>query len=126
MDNAVITRKQSLTDLPWEVMSSSLRRKFVNGDKITFAKLELKRGCVVAKHSHVNEQLSYIVSGAIKFKLFHESHVDEIILNAEEVLFIPSYVPHEVVAIEDSVNIDFFTPSRSDWQDKEGNSYLRG
>jgi len=98
-----------------------LRRQFVVGEKVMVARVLLKRGCVVPLHSHHNEQVTYILEGALKFGLNGE----EVVVRAGEVLCIPPNVPHQAVALEDTVDLDIFTPPREDWIAKT-DAYLRG
>jgi quercetin dioxygenase-like cupin family protein len=110
--------------VPWnsvelEHLNPLLRRQFVVGEKVIVARVLLKKGCVVPLHSHHNEQVTYILEGALKFGLNDE----EIIVRAE-VLCIPPNVPHEAVALEDTVDLDIFTPPREDWIGKT-DAYLR-
>ena len=104
-----------------EHLNPLLRRQFVVGEKLMVARVLLKRGCVVPLHSHHNEQLTYILEGALKFGLNGE----EVVVRAGEVLCIPSNVPHQAVALEDTVDLDIFTPPREDWIAKT-DAYLRG
>lgn len=105
-------KKENLNDL--------LSRKVVTGEKVMVARLELSKDCVVPLHHHVNEQISMVMQGLLKFELEGQ----ELVAGAGEVLVIPSNVPHRVVAIEDSVAIDVFSPIRQDWLDGS-DSYLR-
>ena len=72
------------------------------------------------QHVHENEQVSYIISGALKF-IFEGR---DIIARGGEVLQIPPNVPHAAEAIEDTLAIDVFSPVRQDWIDKT-DSYFR-
>ncbi len=104
-----------------EQLSSLLTRQFVVGEKVMLARILLKKGCVVPLHRHHNEQVTYIVEGALKFVLNGE----EVVVRSGEVLCIPANVPHEAVALEDTVDLDIFTPPRQDWIAKD-DAYLRG
>ncbi|MFI5110581.1 MAG: cupin domain-containing protein [Terriglobales bacterium] len=111
--------------VPWdsvelEHLNPLLRRQFVVGEKVMVARVLLKKGCVVPLHSHHNEQVTYILEGALKFGLNGE----EVVVRAGEVLCIPPDVPHEAVALEDTVDLDIFTPPREDWIAKT-DAYLR-
>jgi quercetin dioxygenase-like cupin family protein len=106
--------------IPLEDLNPLLQRQFVVGGDLMLARVLLKKGCVVPRHSHVNEQLTYILEGALKF--FIEGK--EIVVNAGEVLCIPPNVPHEAVALEDTVDLDVFHPPRTDWIEKT-DAYLR-
>jgi quercetin dioxygenase-like cupin family protein len=88
-----------------------LERQFVSGEKGMLARLILRTGCVVPLHSHENEQITYILEGALKFSLPNT----EIIVRAGEILVIPANVPHSAEALEDTVDLDLFCPPRADW-----------
>jgi quercetin dioxygenase-like cupin family protein len=104
-------------------VTDKLERRLVTGDRMMLAHVYLKKGCIVPKHSHENEQLTYILEGALRFKL-GESQDTEITVNAGEVLHIPSNLPHEAEALEDTLDVDVFSPPRQDWLDKT-DDYLR-
>jgi len=111
--------------VPWnsvelERLNPLLQRQFVVGEKVMVARILLKKGCVVPLHSHHNEQITYILEGVLKFGLNGE----EVIVRAGEVLCIPPNVPHDAVALEDTVDLDIFTPPREDWIAKT-DAYLR-
>jgi quercetin dioxygenase-like cupin family protein len=103
-----------------EKLSDSLSRQAVFGEKGTLARLSIKRGGGAARHSHVNEEYSSIVSGAVKY-VFDDL---EVVVNAGEILVIPPNVPHAVVALEETVDVLFFSPARQDWVRGE-DQYLR-
>ena len=103
-----------------EDLNPLLQRQFVVGQDIMLARVLLKKGSVVPRHSHVNEQVTYILEGALKFFIDEK----EIIVKAGEVLCIPPNMPHEAVALEDTVDLDVFNPPRKDWIEKT-DEYLR-
>ena len=103
-----------------EQLNDKLSRQMISGENATISQLLLKKGAVVPRHSHMNEQYSWIISGALKF-VFDDR---EILVGAGEVLVIPANVPHSAVALEDTVDVDIFAPRREDWIRKE-DSYLR-
>ena len=107
--------------IPLEDLNPLLQRQFVVGQEIMLARVLLKKGCIVPEHSHHNEQLTYILEGALKFWIDGQ----EIIVNAGETLCIPSHMPHKAEALEDTVDLDVFAPPRADWIDKT-DQYLRG
>jgi quercetin dioxygenase-like cupin family protein len=106
-------------DLPSEPMNAATERRYINSDRVTLARFELKRGGVVPRHSHENEQVSYIVSGALRFKVGGE----EVVVRGGEVIQIPSWVEHEVDILEDTIAIDVFSPVRQDWINKTDNYF---
>jgi quercetin dioxygenase-like cupin family protein len=111
--------------LPWnavelEALNPLLQRQLIVGHEVMLARVLLKKGCIVPLHSHVNEQLSYILEGALKF--FIDGR--EIVVRAGQVLTIPPNMPHKAEALEDTVDLDIFHPPRADWLNKS-DSYLR-
>jgi quercetin dioxygenase-like cupin family protein len=106
-----------------ERVSDMLERRLITGDRMMLAHVYLKQGCIVPKHSHENEQLTYILEGALKFWI-GEDGAEEIIVRAGEVLLIPSNIPHKAEALEETLDVDVFSPPRQDWLDKK-DDYLR-
>ena len=101
-------------DMPWETVTDQIKRKLVTGDRMMLAHVWLDKGCIVPKHQHENEQLTYIVSGALHFWI-GEDQKEEVVVRAGEVLHIPSNVPHKALALEDTLDVDIFSPPRQDW-----------
>jgi quercetin dioxygenase-like cupin family protein len=110
-------------DLPLENLSSSLDRRIITADRMMLAHVYLKKVCVVPKHSHENEQLTYILEGVLRFRIGDDG-AEVVDVRAGEVLHIPSHVPHEAEALEDTLDVDVFSPPRQDWLDKT-DAYLR-
>jgi quercetin dioxygenase-like cupin family protein len=106
--------------IPLEELNPLLQRQFVVGQEIMVARVLLKKGCIVPEHSHHNEQLTYILDGALKFWIDGK----EIVVHAGEVLCIPANMPHKAEAVEDTVDLDVFTPPRADWINST-DQYLR-
>jgi len=103
-----------------EQMSDVISRKVISGDRAMVAQVFLKKDAVVPEHHHESEQITYIVEGALKFHLEGR----EVIVRKGEVLLIPSNVPHRAVALEDTLDVDIFSPIRADWLTKD-DAYLR-
>ncbi|HXL52625.1 MAG TPA: cupin domain-containing protein [Gemmatimonadales bacterium] len=110
-------------DLPREEVNDRLSRRLITADRIMLAHVYLKKGCVVPKHSHENEQLTYILEGALRFRVGDDG-AEEIVVRAGEVLHLPSNLPHEAHALEDTLDVDVFSPPREDWLNKT-DAYLR-
>ncbi len=110
-------------DIPKEQLTDSLARRLITGDRMMLAHVYMKKGCVIPRHSHENEQLTYILEGALHFYI-GEDGKEEITVRAGEVLHIPSNIPHKAVALEDTLDVDIFSPPRQDWLDKT-DDYLR-
>jgi quercetin dioxygenase-like cupin family protein len=110
-------------EVPLEKVNDMLDRKLITGERMMLAHVYLKKGCIVPKHSHENEQLTYILEGALHFKL-GEDQKEEVTVSAGQVLHIPSNLPHEAEALVDTLDVDVFSPPRQDWLEKT-DSYLR-
>lgn len=111
-------------DMPKEELTETLGRRLITGDHMMLAHVYLKKGAIVPQHSHINEQLTYILEGGLRFWIGpDESQVIDVM--AGEVLHIPSQVLHKAEALEDTLDVDIFSPPRQDWLDKT-DDYLRG
>jgi quercetin dioxygenase-like cupin family protein len=109
-----------LKDLAVEEVNPLLDRQIVSGERSMLARIILRKGCIVPQHSHDNEQITYVLEGALKFVIEGR----EIVVGAGEVLVIPSQVPHSAEALEDTIDLDLFCPPRADWLNKT-DAYLR-
>jgi len=111
-------------DVPREELNAKTGRRMITGDELMIAHVYFEKGALVPKHAHHNEQLTYILEGVLRFRLGEDgSHVVDV--HAGEVLTIPSNVPHSAEALEDTLDVDVFTPPREDWLDGS-DAYLRG
>ena len=108
-------------DIAAEQLNPLLTRKLVTGDRVMLSELVLKKGCIVPAHHHENEQVTYVLRGTLKFVV----NGKEIILHTGDVLHIPSNVVHSAEALEDTLDLDVFSPPRQDWLDGTDH-YLRG
>jgi quercetin dioxygenase-like cupin family protein len=102
------------SDMPKERVTDQISRRLVTGERMMLAHVYLDKGSIVPKHSHENEQLTYILEGALHFWI-GEDQKEEVIVRAGEVLLIPSNVPHQALALEDTLDVDVFSPPRQDW-----------
>src|SRR5436305_9800933 len=111
---------QTWDSVPTERMSDVISRKVISGEKAMVAQVFLKKDAVVPEHFHESEQITYILEGALKFELEGR----EVIVRKGEVLHIPSNVPHRAIALEDTLDLDIFSPLRLDWLSGQ-DDYLR-
>jgi len=111
-------------DIAVEQLNPLIGRQFIVGTDLMIARILLKRGAIVPLHHHHNEQISYILEGAMKFVIKNDEGDREIILRAGEVLCIPPNLAHEAHTLEDTVSLDIFNPPRQDWIDRD-DAYLR-
>jgi quercetin dioxygenase-like cupin family protein len=110
-------------EMPKEAVTEMLDRRLITGESMMLAHVYLKRGAVVPRHSHHNEQITYILEGALRFWI-GEDESKTVDVRAGEVLCIPPHVPHRAEALEDTLDVDIFSPPRQDWLDKT-DDYLR-
>ena len=117
-------RRVRWDDSQREQLMTGVQRRFLYGDKAMLAQIWIAKGTTIPKHVHAAEQLSYIVEGALRLRLGEDlSEVHDV--RAGEVLVIPANVPHEATAVEDTYDLDVFSPPREDWI-KGQDAYLRG
>ena len=110
-------------DMPKEKVNETLDRRLITAERMMIAHVYLKKGSIVPRHSHENEQLTYILEGGLRFWIGpDESQVIDVM--AGEVLHIPSMVQHKAEALEDTLDVDVFSPPREDWLNKT-DDYLR-
>lgn len=112
------------SDLPKEPVTDVIQRRLVTGDRMMLAHVYLAKGAVVPRHQHENEQLTYILEGALRFWI-GEDEAQEIVVRAGEVLHIPANVPHKAEALEDTLDVDIFSPPRQDWLDRTDDYFHR-
>jgi len=109
------------SDIELETLNPLIQRHFVVGGEVMLARILMKKGAEVPLHSHHNEQVTWVQEGALQFQIDGR----EVVVRAGEVLCIPPHMPHAALALEDTVDIDVFTPPRADWIGKT-DAYLRG
>ena len=116
MPDASSVRHVRWSDLPEVRVTDLISRRLITGTDMMIAHVYLKKDALVPQHSHHNEQITYILSGALHFWIGADRG-REVIVREGEVLHIPSNVPHEARALEDTLDVDVFSPPRQDWLD---------
>src|ERR1051325_695180 len=119
---------QNVTFYRWDEMpkaqvSELFARRLITAERAMLAHVYLKKGAIVPRHSHENEQITYILEGGLRVWI-GEDEAQVIDVRAGEVLHIPSHVQHKAEALEDTLDVDIFSPPRQDWLDKT-DDYLR-
>jgi quercetin dioxygenase-like cupin family protein len=97
-----------------EPLKGTITRRVITGKRMMIAHVHLKKDDEVPRHSHENEQITYILQGALHF-WFGEDGAEELTVRAGEVIVIPSHLPHRALALEDTLDVDVFCPPREDW-----------
>jgi quercetin dioxygenase-like cupin family protein len=110
-------------DMPKEKVNDLLDRRYIVGNRMMLAHIYLKKGCVVPRHQHDNEQLTYVLEGRLRFWI-GEDEKKVVEVGVGEVMLIPSWVWHKAEALEDTLDVDVFCPPRADWISKT-DDYLR-
>ena len=101
-------------EIALDKVTEMISRKIVTGQRLMSAQVYLKKGALVPKHAHDSEQMTYVLQGALKFLIAGE----EITVREGEVLHIPSWVDHQAEALDDTFELDLFSPVRQDWLDQ--------
>jgi quercetin dioxygenase-like cupin family protein len=110
-------------DVPEEQVKADLTRRLISGERVMIASIELERGCIVPKHAHVHEQISYVLDGHLRL-IVGEDGGESYDVRAGEVVLLPSNVPHAAEAMADTRVLDVFSPPREDWLNRT-DAYLR-
>lgn len=113
---------------PEERLRGSITRRFVTSDAVMVGEVRFKKGDTVPRHAHPNEQFTHVVEGALKFSFGDPESgeaIEEIVVRAGEIVVIPSNLPHDVEALDDTLEYDVFNPPRQDWIDPDS-GFLRG
>jgi quercetin dioxygenase-like cupin family protein len=111
-------------DVEREQLNPQIARRLITGERMMIAHVYLSEGAIVPKHSHENEQITYILEGTLRFFLGDDG-AEVVDVQAGEVLTIPPHLPHEALALNDVLDVDVFNPPRQDWLDGS-DMYLRG
>lgn len=121
MSTQSTVQHSSFNTMPIEPLNPLVDRQMVWGEQSMLARIILRKGAIVPRHSHANEQITYILEGALRFTL-DDGQI--ITVRAGETLVIPTGLPHAAEALEDTVDLDVFCPPRADWIGKT-DAYLR-
>jgi quercetin dioxygenase-like cupin family protein len=121
--NGLTATRYRWNDMPKEALKPDLHRRLISTERMMLAHVYLEKGCIVPQHSHENEQVTYILEGALRFWL-GEDESEIVDVAAGEVLHIPSQLPHKAEALETTLDVDIFCPPRQDWLDGS-DAYLR-
>ena len=126
MEHKASVRTFRWDEMEKESVTDGIERRIITGERMMLTHIYLKRGAVVPRHSHDNEQLTYILEGTLRFWIGDGETESEVVdVRAGEVLHIPSNVPHMAEALEDTLDVDIFSPPRQDWLDKTDDYFRR-
>ena len=111
-------------DMRPEPLKGGMSRRFVATERLMIAHVYFKKGDDVPQHAHENEQITYVLDGALHFWLGANDE-REVVVRTGEMLVIPSNLLHRALALEDTLDVDVFNPPRQDWI-SGSDAYLRG
>lgn len=123
MPNALLAQHYCWDEITLQPLKGTISRRLITSERMMIAHVYFKKGDDVPRHSHENEQITYILQGALRFWLGSDDE-RELTVRAGEVLVIPSNLPHRALALEDTLDVDVFNPPRQDWLDGS-DDYLR-
>ncbi len=98
-------------EIALEKVTEMMSQKIIAGEREMLAQIYLKRGALVPTHTHESEQMTYVLQGSLRFVVGGE----EVIVREGEVLHIPARIAHQAEALEDTFELDVFSPVRADW-----------
>ena len=107
-------------NIPEDNLIEGIKRRIVTGERVMLGRLFFPKGAKVPAHTHESEQIVNVLKGSLKFVIRGK----DIIVQAGETLVIPSNIEHSAEALEETDEIDTFSPIRTDWLDGS-DIYLR-
>ena len=110
-------------DIPREQVTPLLERRLLTGERVMLARVHLAKGCVIPRHRHEHEQVTFVLAGALHLRLGEDESTEQTV-RADEVVHLPSNVWHAAEALEDTLVLDVFSPPREDWINRT-DDYLR-
>ncbi len=113
MTTSVNAIRYRWSDLPKDHPMSLLERRRIIGERLMLSEVLLQKGCRVPTHAHENEQFAYVLRGRIRFGIGAVGSAErhDLVLEAGEVLHLPSRVPHSAEALQETLIIDIFSPT---------------
>ena len=93
-------------EIALEKVTEMVSRKVVRGEREMLTQVYLKKGALVPLHAHDEEQMTYVLQGALQFLVGGE----DVRVEEGEVLLIPSGVAHQAVALDDTFVLGVFSP----------------
>jgi quercetin dioxygenase-like cupin family protein len=119
---ATLTTVYRWDEIALDKVTEMVSRKLITGARQMVAQVYLKKGALVPLHAHDSEQMTYVLHGALKFTV----EGDDITVREGELVCIPSGVAHQAEALEDTFELDFFSPARHEWLGADQNDQPAG
>lgn len=101
-----------------------LHRKKLEGEHMLWALVHLEKGCHVAPHSHVSEQIAYVISGRARWTFGNpgEANYSTQETSTGDVILLPSMLVHSVEVLEDTHVLDVLSPPGAMGVDNQENT----
>ena len=115
--------KYTWTDMPKERVTPLLDRRLITAERMMLAHVYLKKGCIVPLHQHDNEQLTYMLEGALQV-LDWERDRRNVVVSAGEVLVPFLRTSPTRRGLGGHPRRRHLLPAAADWLDKT-DDYLR-
>jgi quercetin dioxygenase-like cupin family protein len=112
---------EALQRLPEEKVTEQISRRVLAGERAMVVWWSMKAGVHAAAHHHPHEQVFWVLSGCMDFRLGGERRT----CRAGDVGVIPGGVEHEAWFPEDTEVVDVFSPPREDFLTGEIPAYMR-
>ncbi len=102
----------NIDDIKTKELAKGITGRYVHSKNVTVGYVNIDKGAILPIHSHVNEQITQIISGRL------EMTIDGVtkILEPNTITVIPSNAIHSAVALTDCIAIDTFYPIREDYK----------
>jgi quercetin dioxygenase-like cupin family protein len=124
MTNAVQATLYDWDAVRLDRVRGQITRRFISSEQLTVGQIVLEKGDDVPRHSHDNEQITYVITGSLQF-WFGNDDEQELVVNGGSLVVIPAGLPHRALALESTFELDIFNPPRADWQDGSDNYFRR-
>jgi len=124
MTNAVKAVLYDWDQVRLDQVRGQITRRFISSEQLTIGQIHLAKGDDVPRHSHANEQITYVITGSLQF-WFGDNDEQELVVNGGSLVVIPANLPHRALALESTFELDIFNPPRADWQDGSDNYFRR-
>jgi quercetin dioxygenase-like cupin family protein len=99
--------------MEWEIVRSGVKRKVFQAEGCTLVLNAIEPGHEPKPHSHVNEQVAYILQGEAEFTVGSKTSK----LGSGSLLIVPPDKEHyiNVTGTGTCINLDIFVPKREDY-----------
>lgn len=99
-------------EIPWQSVGIGVERKILGYDgQLMMVCVRFKKGAAGSLHHHIHRQVSYVQSGCFEITIDDKKKI----LKQGDCFFVKQDLVHGVVALEEGLLVDIFTPARMDF-----------